>query len=190
MNGVPSHSNISGDPVGNDIPSFDHTVAQADIENTSSACEGEIDLNLRDVGERWGDRCSDEKNQTSGDDGELDDAIRCQDKALAVVAHAESLEALAVEQSYSDRDEKDAKSLIEEKLFEIAEKLGISMWGKTGALRRLILEMVEEEAAKCKVVNVSTNKSKAKRELDKLACSINNDKANSDRQNGVKLLGL
>lgn len=91
MNGVLSHSNLCGDPVGNDIPSFDHTVAQADIENISSACEGEIDLNLRDVGERWGDRYSDEENQTSGDDGELDDAIRCQDKALAVVPFVELL---------------------------------------------------------------------------------------------------
>ena len=50
--------------------------------------------------------------------------------------------------------------------------------------------MAKEEAAKCKVVNVSTKKSKAQRELDKLACSINYDKANGDGQNGVKLLGL
>lgn len=35
-----------------------------------------------------------------------------------------------MEQSYSDRGEKDAKSLIEETQFEIAEKLGISMGGQ------------------------------------------------------------
>lgn len=62
-----------------------------------------------------------------------------------MVAQADSLEATAVERGFSNRGEKDVKSLIEDKLIEIDEKLGISMGGKIGDLRKLILEMVEEE---------------------------------------------
>lgn len=99
-------------------------------------------MHSRDIGKRWGDRCSDDENQTSSDDVEQDDIIQFQDKPLAVVAQADSLEALAMERGFSDQGEKDVKSLIEDK---IDEKLGISMGGKIGDLRKLILEMVEEE---------------------------------------------
>lgn len=99
-NGVLSHSNKCGDPMGINIPSFGPTVAQADIDKTSSVCEGEFDLHSRDIGERWGDRCSDDENQISSDDVELDDIIQFQDKPLAVVAQADSLEVLAVETGF------------------------------------------------------------------------------------------
>ena len=89
-------------------------------------------MHSTDIGERCGDRCSDDENQTSSDDVELDDIIQFQDKPLAVVAQADSLEALAVERGFSDRGEKDAKSLIEDKLIETDEKLGISMGGQKG----------------------------------------------------------
>ncbi|KAJ8635607.1 hypothetical protein MRB53_009874 [Persea americana] len=78
-------------------------VAQTDIDKTSSVCEVEFDLHSTDIGERCSDRCSDDENQTSSDDVELDDIIQFQDKPLAVVAQADSLEALAVERGFSDR---------------------------------------------------------------------------------------
>ena len=50
--------------------------------------------------------------------------------------------------------------------------------------------MLAEEKDKCTAANQSRKKSKAQRELEKLAFSVNYDRPPRDGQNGVKLLKL
>lgn len=108
----------------------------------------------------------------------------------ALTVGTDNIAAIAVDDSRLNSGEKAPNELLEEKMFEIAKILGISMEGNLEDLRSFIHEMLRKEQSCMKVGIQSKKKSRAQRELDKLASSINYDRPAGDKRSGVKLLGL
>ena len=87
-------------------------------------------------------------------------------RALIVVDQSDQIEVLD-----KDRDDNlhgDKNMLIEEKLTEIANTLGISMEGSIRELRRFVHEMLAEEKDKCTAANHSRKKIKSTKGIGKI----------------------
>ena len=69
--------------------------------------------------------------------------------------------------------EAEESRIIEEKLVQIANILGISMHDQLGDLRSFIYNMLQKERDQYVEINKSKKKTRVQRELDKLACSFN-----------------
>eukprot|EP00268_Persea_americana_P007746 TRINITY_DN12970_c1_g1_i2.p1 TRINITY_DN12970_c1_g1~~TRINITY_DN12970_c1_g1_i2.p1 ORF type:complete len:199 (+),score=43.31 TRINITY_DN12970_c1_g1_i2:330-926(+) len=108
----------------------------------------------------------------------------------ALTVGPDAIAAIAVDKSRLNSGVKTTNELLEEKMFEIDKILGISMEGKIEDLRSFIHEMLTEEQSCRKMGIQSRKKSRAQRELDKLASSINYDHPTGDKRYGVKLWGL
>ena len=114
-----------------------------------------------------------------------------QEQAMVRVNSVDSLEALAANHSFSDcKKGKDMNLKLAEKHSAIASILGICMEGRLDELKSFIFDTLEEEKSGATVGKRSKKKSRDKKELDKLVCSINYEKTAVDKENGVKLLGL
>ena len=88
--------------------------------------------------------------------------------------------------------EHEADKIIEGKMIEIAQILGIFMEGKLGEMSRFIREMLTRRRG---VVNTKRflrggKKTKTLRELEKSATSINYDRQVGDGKMGVQLVGI
>lgn len=150
-----------------------------------------MEVNSRVNDGRWGDCNSDEVDKGShSEDGREHGSFQPQAQALMVAKRVDNNDVLDVEHVDTDGGNKDASLIIEVNLLKVVGILGISVEGHIGELRRFVSKMVEEDKRKQKGGNQSKKKTKAQRELDKLAFFVNYDSQISDNEDGVKLLGL
>lgn len=107
-----------------------------------------------------------------------------------VIDSNENFTALALDRSTAEFDKEEANLLTEERMIDIASTLGISVEDRLGELRSFFCEMVKKGKGRGTDATNSKKKSRAKRELDKLVFSVNNDRPVGNKELGVQLLGL
>lgn len=106
-----------------------------------------------------------------------------------VVDSNENITALSVDRSNAYFD-KEIKFSSEETMIDIEKIFGILMENRLGELRSVIREMVKEENSRGKDVHHTKKKSRAQRELDKLAFSVNYGQPMGNKGTCMQLLGL
>eukprot|EP00268_Persea_americana_P020801 TRINITY_DN20872_c1_g1_i1.p2 TRINITY_DN20872_c1_g1~~TRINITY_DN20872_c1_g1_i1.p2 ORF type:complete len:160 (-),score=40.87 TRINITY_DN20872_c1_g1_i1:730-1209(-) len=149
-----------------------------------------LDSSIKCVG-RWGELSSNE-DALSVEDDQMCAEPEDQAKALVMVDNAVEILAQPTDCVGLLPEEHEADRLIEGKMIEIAQILGIFMEGKLGEMSRFIREMLTRRRG---VVNTKRflrggKKTKTLRELEKSATSINYDRQVGDGKMGVQLVGI
>ena len=134
----------------------------------------------------WGDRSSDTDGISYDSEHDANPSI-LENQALLMVDLIDNVEALAIDVPNNDCVVEKTSRFIEEKMIEIANVLGISMDDRLGGLRSLIRDMMKVKG-RSTGGHKTKKKSKAQREFEQLAFSVNYDHA--DKHMGVALLGL